>query len=62
MSELVEWLVGYEDENGKVHFITAGAQRVFSRSTGEKLAKKLGSEYGLWNWRTLKPLNDKGEV
>jgi hypothetical protein len=60
MSELIEWKIGKKDEQGKLEFVTFGAQSVFSRSTGEKLAKKLGIEYSLWNWRTLKPLNNRG--
>lgn len=48
----VEWYVGYF-EDGTLKRALDGAQSVFSRSNGEKLAKRLGSPYGLVHSQTL---------
>lgn len=47
MSEKVEWKIGYKDEQGKLVFLTAGAQTLFGKTTAEKLVKKLGPPWEL---------------
>lgn len=52
MSEQVEWLVGYFDEQNRFHKGHDGAQSVFSLTSAQKLAKKLGPPWSLFHWRT----------
>lgn len=49
----VEWLVGYRDDKGTLITGMDGAQSVFSKSSAEKLAKKLGGKWSLWHMASL---------
>lgn len=50
--ELVEWMVGHYDEQGRLVTTRDGAQSVFGKSRAEKLAKKRGPQWSLFHYRT----------
>ncbi len=51
----VEWMVGYCDDKGQLVTTQDGAQSVFSRSSGEKLAKRLGEPWGIVHMQSMLP-------
>lgn len=62
MSELVEWNVGYHDDQGAFHQAADGAATVFGESRAKQLAKKLGHPYRLFHWRSkLEPAEHKAQ-
>ena len=52
MSELVEWLVGFKNDQGELETAQAGAQTVFGRSIAEKLVKRLGPPWGIYHYQS----------
>jgi hypothetical protein len=52
MSELVEWMVGFKNEQGELETAKAWAQSVFGQSIAEKLVKRLGPPWGLYHYQT----------
>lgn len=53
MSESVEWLVAWIDEDGTPHCAQDGAQTVFGLSSAQKLAKSLGPPWNVAHRYTL---------